>query len=140
MADTDWFRIAMDGAIGLASGIGGAIVWAFRIGRSSSENEQRIKDDYDGKINKLRLDFQGELASHNGMIMAVERETLARIETLRLETGEMGQAIRQRIHDVEISSRDRLDEATNSIRESIDKLGERLENKIDRIIINKAVQ
>jgi hypothetical protein len=72
-------------------------------------------------------------------IKTMERDSLARAETLRHETGEMGSAIRQKIHDVEMFTRDTFvrkdtfEAVMTRIEKSIDKLGDRLEEKIDKM-------
>lgn len=67
-------------------------------------------------------------------LTTAERDGIIRIDTLRLETGEMGAALRQKVHDVEITSRDRIDAMASDIRESIEKLGDRLESRIERAL------
>lgn len=63
-------------------------------------------------------------------ILRVDRDSVSRADILRHETGEVGAAIRQRVHDVEIATRDRMDKVAADIREQIERLGDRLEAKI----------
>lgn len=63
MADADWVRIAVDGAIGLASGLAGMIMGAFRFGRQSVEKERNVKDDYSSQIRLLRDEVRRDMAS-----------------------------------------------------------------------------
>lgn len=68
-----------------------------------------------------------------------ERESLGRAETLRHETGEMGLALRQKIHDVEIETRDTFvrkdmfEQAMTRIEKSIEKAVDKIEEKIDKL-------
>ena len=86
-------------------------------------NDKREREMLEAKIENMSRD-----------VTALDRDSVSRLDALRLETGEMGAALRQKIHEVEISSRDRIDVMSASIRESIDKLGERLELKIERVM------
>ena len=90
-------------------------------GQEIRDNDKREREMLEAKIENLSRD-----------VNALDRDSVARLDSLRLETGEMGAALRQKIHEVEISSRDRIDVMSASIRESIEKLGERLELKIER--------
>ena len=90
-------------------------------GQEIRENDKREREMLEAKIENLSRD-----------VTALDRDSVAKLDSLRLETGEMGAALRQKIHEVEISSRDRIDMMAAGIRDSIEKLGERLELKIER--------
>lgn len=64
MADTDWVRIAIEGAGWAASSLVGLVVGAWRGGRRSAHHDQWIKDDYDGKITKLREDTRAAMEKY----------------------------------------------------------------------------
>lgn len=104
--------------------VGYAIKLTWQVGRI----EQEVRDDMDAQIDNVQRD-----------IKTMERDSLARAETLRHETGEMGSAIRQKIHDVEMFTRDTFvrkdtfEAVMTRIEKSIDKLGDRLEEKIDKM-------
>jgi hypothetical protein len=72
-----------------------------------------------------------------------ERDSISRGETMRYETGEVGAALRQKIHEVEVFSRDTFvnkptfETVINRIENSIEKLGDRLETKIDRALARR---
>lgn len=107
--------------VALVGGVA-SIVWKL------SRVEKEIRDDMDAQIDNLQRDVQG-----------LTRDSLGRAETLRHETGEMGSAIRQKIHDVEMFTRDTFvrkdtfEAVMNRIEKSIEKLGDRLEEKIDKM-------
>jgi hypothetical protein len=107
--------------VALVGGVA-SIVWKL------SRVEKEIRDDMDAQIDNLQRDVQG-----------LTRDSLGRTETLRHETGEMGSAIRQKIHDVEMFTRDTFvrkdtfEAVMNRIEKSIEKLGDRLEEKIDKM-------
>lgn len=63
-ADTDWVRIAVEGAGWAASSLVGLVVGAWRGGRRSANHDQRVKDDYDGKIGKLREDTRAAMEKY----------------------------------------------------------------------------
>jgi ribosome-associated translation inhibitor RaiA len=73
-------------------------------------------------------------------IKDTERGSLDRAETLRLETGEMGSALRTKIHEVEVYLRDKyvpkesFDFVVNRMENLIDRMTEKLENKIDKAV------
>lgn len=90
-------------------------------GEEIRASDKREREMLEARIENLSRD-----------VTTLDRDSVTRVDSLRLETGEMGAALRQKIHEVEISSRDRIDAMANGIRESIDKLGERLELKIER--------
>lgn len=63
-AETDWFHIAVNGAIALGSGLVTALGIAFRSGRQGARAEQSVKDDYDAKFTALREKVSSEMAAH----------------------------------------------------------------------------
>lgn len=60
----DWSHIAVQVAIAVVSGIGSAIVTAWKLGRDGARAEQAVKDDYNGKIATNREEVRKEMASH----------------------------------------------------------------------------
>jgi hypothetical protein len=81
----------------------------------------------------MRDDFQKE-------IDRLEREALSRGDTYRNEFGETCAAIRQKLHDVEVFTRDHFvskdsfESAIRRIENSFDKMTDRLENKLDQTV------
>ena len=118
--------------VGIYIGIGtfamAVVGYAIKLTWQVSRVEQEVRDDMDAQIDNVQRD-----------IKTMERDSLARAETLRHETGEMGSAIRQKIHDVEMFTRDTFvrkdtfEAVMTRIEKSIDKLGDRLEEKIDKM-------
>lgn len=83
MAETDWVRIAFTTAGGFASGVVGIVIGAFKFGRRSVTQEQKIKDDYNGKIAALRDETKAAMAkntetadSRNTLLVEQFKETL----------------------------------------------------------------
>lgn len=63
-AEFDWSHVAVEAGIALFSGVGGALLTAWRWGRNGATAEQAVKDDYNGKIATLREELRKEMASH----------------------------------------------------------------------------
>lgn len=112
-------------------------VWKIRdieknIRDEGSEQDTELRDHLEAQIENVQRDQQNH-----------ERNTVAGFETLRHEVGETGLAIRQKIHDVELFTRDtfvekeHFERSIERIETSIDKLGDRLEAKIDRSVIGR---
>lgn len=101
--------------------------------------EKAIIESGQAKDQELREEMEAKFENVSRDIASIERGNTDRLETSRHETGEMGAALRQKIHDVEVFSRDRFvaretfDAAIMRIERSIEKLGDRLEIKIDRL-------
>lgn len=108
----------------------------FNIGRKFSRLEADIESHGAArKEDKTDRDvMEARIENIARDLTTAERDGIIRIDTLRLETGEMGAALRQKVHDVEITSRDRIDAMASDIRESIEKLGDRLESRIERAL------
>lgn len=62
--ETDWLRVGLDVGIGFISGLFGVIGGAFRAGRHGAKHEQKVKEDYEGKIGGLREEMRNAMASH----------------------------------------------------------------------------
>jgi hypothetical protein len=92
MADVDWGRIGAEAAISLLSGVGGLFVGVWRWGRRSAVHDQKVKDDYDGKINELREQMRAALAKH-------DEAADARVEALVAQFKESFEGIRRQIDD-----------------------------------------
>lgn len=73
-------------------------------------------------------------------IVVQERNGLDRMETLRKETGEMGLALRSKIHEMETWNRDTFvrkdsfEMVINRVEKSIEKMADKLEEKIDKLV------
>lgn len=57
-------RIALEAVGWAASSLAGLVVGAWRGGRRSAHHEQKVKDDYNGKIGGLRDEVRKDMASH----------------------------------------------------------------------------
>jgi len=118
--------------VGIYIGIGTfaltVIGYAIKLTWQASRTEQEQREYTDAQIDNLRRDM-----------MSVERGSLERAESLRHETGEMGSALRTKIHDVETWTRDTFvrkdsfDMVIGRLEKSIDKLGDKIEEKLDRL-------
>lgn len=118
--------------VGIYIGIGtfalAVIGYAVKLTWQVTRIEQEIRDDMDAQIDNVQRDIKG-----------VERDCIGRGDTLRHETGEVGAALRQKIHDVEMFTRDTFvrkdtfESVMTRIENSIEKLGDRLEEKIDKM-------
>lgn len=101
--------------------------------------EKAIIESSQANDQELRMEMEAKFENVSRDIILVERSNIERLETYRHEVGEMGAALRQKIHDVEVFNRDRFvaretfDSAISRIERSIEKLGDRLEVKIDRL-------
>jgi hypothetical protein len=90
--------------------------------------EREISDDFDAHIENLQRD-----------VVRLDREALSRAETMRHETGEMGSAIRQKLHEIEVYSRDTFvrkdsfDQAVTRLEKTFEKGFDKLEVAIDRL-------
>ena len=63
-AETEWLRIAFEAGASMVSGLAGLLVGAWKWGRGSAQAEQALKDDYNGKITKLRDEVRATMTSH----------------------------------------------------------------------------
>lgn len=127
----------MEAQIGLYIAIGGlaltVIGTAVKLTWNARSLDKEIREDLreymDAQIDNLQRD-----------IKSTERGSLERADTLRHETGEMGAALRTKIHDVEMFTRDtfvRKDSfelVIGRIEKSIEKMTDKLEDKIDKAV------
>lgn len=90
MADTDWTRIAIEAAGWAASSLSGLLIGVWRGGRHSAHKEQKIKDDYDKKINALREETRLSMAAY-------EKQADARNDLLIEQFKESFEGIRRQI-------------------------------------------
>lgn len=73
-------------------------------------------------------------------IKAVERSGVERGDTIRHEFGETASAMRQKMHDMETWNRDNFvrkesfELVVSRIEKSMEKLGDRFEEKLDKIV------
>lgn len=105
------------------------IAYAVKLTWTVRSIEKEVREDMDAQIDNMKRD-----------VKAVERGSIDRAETLRHETGEMGAALRTKIHDVEMWTRDTFvrkdsfDMVIGRLEKSIDKLGDKIEEKLDRLV------
>jgi hypothetical protein len=130
MADLDLVRLIAQVLTALASAAGGLLVGVWRWGRRSARDDQKVKDDYDGKINALREKVSAEMAAH-------ERTADARNDLLIDHFKESFEGIRRQIdeHRLEAERRflpkDGLTEFRKEYREDMVNLM----RKIDHITV-----
>lgn len=105
-----------------------AVGYAVRLTWKLSRIEKEIRDDFNAQIDNCQRD--------NAKIV---REHADKTETLRHEFGEVGSALRTKIHDVETWNRDTFvrkdsfEMVIGRLEKSIDKLGDKIEDKLDRM-------
>ena len=91
------------------------------------EREQQVYTD--AQVDNLR-----------GDMVAAERESSDRVDTLRREAGEMGAALRTKIHDVETWNRDTFvrkesfELVIGRIEKSFEKMTDKLEEKFEKMV------
>jgi hypothetical protein len=113
----------------VASFLCGLVAYAVKLTFQVTRVEKELRDDMDAQIDNLQRDV------HNLTILGAERG-----ETIRHEFGETASAIRQKIHDVETWNRDNFvrkesfELVVRRIESSIEKLGDRFEDKLDRLV------
>lgn len=109
----------------LLSVIGASVALGMRISRIDRETREWT----DALMEDIRRD-----------IVDLERTAVNRGETFQREAGEMGHALRTKIHEIETWNRDTFvrkesfEVVINRIEKSIDKMGDKLESKIDRAV------
>jgi phosphoenolpyruvate synthase/pyruvate phosphate dikinase len=118
--------------VGIYIGIGTfgltVIAYAVKLTWQVTRIEREQGAYIDAKIDDLRRDM-----------VNVDRGSLERAESVRHETGEMGSALRTKIHDVETWARDTFvrkdsfDMVIGRLEKSIDKLGDKIEEKLDKL-------
>jgi hypothetical protein len=107
----------------------GVIVHAVRATWALSRVEKELKEFFDAQIDNLQRD-----------VSKLERAGMERAEILRHEFGETGAALRTKIHEVETWNRDTFvrkesfDLIVARIEKSMEKLGDRFEEKIDKLV------
>ena len=91
------------------------------------EREQQVYTD--AQVDNLR-----------GDMVAAERESSDRVDTLRREAGEMGAALRTKIHEVETWNRDTFvrkesfELVIGRIEKSFEKMTDKLEEKFEKMV------
>jgi len=105
------------------------IAYAVKLTWQVRSIDKEARDYMDAQIDNVQVD-----------IKAVERGSVDRADTLRHETGEMGSALRTKIHEIEVYTRDtfvRKDSfelVVGRIEKSIEKMTDKLEDKIDKAV------
>jgi hypothetical protein len=104
--------------------LGYAVTLTWALSRIEKEQQEYT----DAQIDNLQRDMAN-----------LERETINKVETFRHDAGEMGAAIRQKMHEMETWNRDtfvRKDSfelVINRIEKSMEKLGDRVEEKLEKL-------
>lgn len=82
-AEIDWTRLAAELGVAVIGGVGSAFFTVWKWGRSGAKAEQSVKEDYDGKIDKLREEtraamqkYEDNATARNDLFVAQTRETL----------------------------------------------------------------
>lgn len=105
------------------------IAHAVRVTWALSRVEKELRDYFNAQIDNMARD-----------VLNLERIGMDRAETLRHEFGETGQAIRTKIHEVETWNRDTFvrkdsfEMVISRLEKSMEKLGDRFEEKLDRML------
>lgn len=90
--------------------------------------------------NEFREHMDAQFDNVHRDVKTVERGSIERADILRQETGEMGAALRTKVHEVEVFTRDtfvRKDSfelVISRMEKSIEKMTDKLEEKIDKVI------
>lgn len=126
------FVLNLTTIIGLIVAVAGGVWRLAQIEKSildaGKDDDEELRTDMDAKFENVARD-----------IFRVDRDNVGRAEIIRNEVGEMGSAIRQKIHEIEVYTRDtfvtrqNFETAMSRIERSVDKLGDRLEAKIDSL-------
>ena len=82
---------------------------------------------------ELRVFCERQIDMLKREMVRMERDNIVNLDIARREAGEMGLALRQKLHDVEIEARDRMAQFADKIEGKIDKAVDRLEEQIDRL-------
>lgn len=124
MTDAELIGSLIAGGGLLATVIGMAVKTTRAISRSESE----IRSDMDAQVENLQRD-----------VSRLEREAMARGDTYRSEFGETAAALRTKIHEVEVFSRDHFigkdtfAATVGRIEKMFENFGDRLEKRFDKI-------
>ena len=103
--------------------LGYAVKLTWQLSRIEKEQQEYT----DAQIDNLQRDMAN-----------MERDCITRSETLRHDAGEMGAAIRQKMHEMETWNRDTFvrkesfELVVNRIEKSMEKLGDRVEEKLEK--------
>jgi hypothetical protein len=118
---------------GIYAGLGSLavaiIVHAVRATWALRDLEKGLKEYFDAQVDNTHRD-----------VMNLERSGMERAETLRHEFGETGNALRTKIHEMETWNRDTFvrkdsfEMVINRIEKSMEKLGDRFEEKLDKLV------
>lgn len=117
-----------------AGTLAAVIGYAVRLTWKVRDIERDIQKNVDDQIEKVDAQIENvarDVSSHR-------TSTADRFESVRHETGEMGSALRTKIHEVETWNRDTFvrkesfELIVGRIEKSIEKLGDKLEDKLER--------
>jgi ribosome recycling factor len=95
----------------------------------AAKGDRELGEAMDAQIDNLRRDL-GKSETHQAQ----------RVEQLRQETGEMGNAIRQKLHDIEVFcrdhfvSKDSFESVIDRFERTVEKMTDRLETKFDKAV------
>ena len=107
----------------------GIIAYAVKLTWKVRDIENDLRESLDAQVENLMRD-----------VIRIERDSQGRAETLRHETGEVGAALRTKVHEVEVWTRDTFvrkdsfEMVIGRLEKSIEKLGDKIEDKMERIV------
>ncbi|MCC8946022.1 hypothetical protein H8A97_13155 [Bradyrhizobium sp. Arg62] len=105
-----------------------------------SRIEKELDERMDKQVDDLRSEMDAQIDNVQRDHKGLERDSIGRSETLRHETGEMGAALRTKIHEVEMFVRDRFvskesfELVVGRIEKSIERMGDKLEERIEKAL------
>jgi len=131
MADWDWAEIAVKIGIPLGSGFAGMIAGAWRGGRATEREKQKVKEDYEGKIETHRTETRNAMA-------AIEKAAGARNDLLVEQFKESFDGIRRQIDEVRLSTEREFlrKDDFREFREEYREDQRRIMDKLDRLAAN----
>lgn len=127
MADLETGRVAVEAGLAVVTGIGGWLIGIWKWGRSNARHDQRVKEDYDGKINVLREETRT-------MMVTAEKAADVRNDLLVDQFRESFEGIRRQIDDHRLEAERRfvpslgLTEFRKEIREDLASLARKIDH------------
>jgi hypothetical protein len=105
------------------------IAYAVKLTWKVSDVEKKLRDDMDAKVENMQIEIANEVKAN-----------VERADTIRREFGETAAAIRQKMHDMETWNRDEFvrigsfELVVARLEKSMEKLGDRFEEKLDKMV------
>lgn len=130
------FYAAVAAAVTLVGGAAGVVTWVYGIERSLRRDWDEHREVVDARFENIEHDMH----KLDNDIVKSGRDVLESMEGLRRETGEIGLALRTKIHDFELFVRDHFvtipsfDSFTGRIESTMEKRFDALDKKVDTVI------